>query len=388
MLSLIERYLESPEAIVVTGFRRVGKSTLIRHVFDGLKTDNKLFLDLESPVNQQIFQNSNYDAIVSELKKLGLNTKKPMAYVFIDEIQFVKEIPSVIKYLFDHYKIKFVVTGSSSFYLKNLFTESLAGRKFLFELMPLDFEEFLWFKGEKLALNSKSEFLKHFYEEYMSFGGLPAVVLEDSKEGKIQRLDDALGSYFQLDVANLASFRDIKNLKSLLFLLAARVGNKVDITKLSESLGVSRQTLYGYIEFFEQTYLIHLVPAYSASEDVTVRKVPKLYFIDSGLLGRVSKISEGQLFENTIFNQLFIGSYFNNPSDFLKSRVSYFQKKSGAEIDFILGNKGYEVKLSGTKSDVARLRRFAGGLKLSESHVVSLTKLKTTMEGIINPYQI
>ncbi|MFN4213135.1 MAG: ATP-binding protein, partial [Microgenomates group bacterium] len=196
LLSRISFYIEKPEVLIITGFRRVGKSTLIKYIFDNLKTNNKIFLDLESPVNQRIFKKENYEAIISELKNLGLRINRERAYVFLDEVQYLKNIPSVVKYLFDHYQIKFIMTGSSSFYLKNLFTESLAGRKFLFELYPLDFEEFLWFKGEKLSLASDYHFLRHFYDEYMEFGGLPGVVLENNRDDKNLRLDEVLGSYF------------------------------------------------------------------------------------------------------------------------------------------------------------------------------------------------
>ncbi len=313
LLSIIESYLNKPEALVITGFRRVGKSTLIKHIFDNLKTDNKIFLDLESPVNQKIFKEENYEAIITEFKSLGLKLEKGRPYVFLDEIQYLKNIPSIVKYLFDHYRIKFIMTSSSSFYLKNLFSESLAGRKFIFELYPLDFEEFLWFKGEKLSLDADYHFLRHFYDEYMEFGGLPGVVLESNKNDKNLRLDEVLGSYFNIDVVNLSSFREVKNLKSLLFLLSLRAGSRLDVGKLSQELGVSRQTIYNYLEFFEKTYLISLVPVYTRSTDVKERKIPKLYFHDSGILNRVGKASLGQLLENTTFHQLFTKNYFQNP---------------------------------------------------------------------------
>lgn len=376
ILPLLEQKLEFPEALILTGFRRVGKTTLIKHLFDELKTANKVFLDMESPVNQEIFQRKNYDGIASEIKKLGLKLEKEKAYVFLDEIQFVKNLPSVIKYLFDHYQIKFVATGSSSFYLKNHFTESLAGRKFIFELFPLDFEEFLWFKGEKFFLNAPYELLRPFYDEYMEYGGFPGVSLTEGIEDKKLKIDDALGSYFQLDVTHLATFHDRKNLQSLLFLLSSRAGTRLDTGKLSQSLGVSRQTLYNYIDFLEATYLIRLVPQYSSSSDVIVRKIPKLYFLDSGLLNRVGKISTGTLFENTVFNEF----YTKN------QKVNYFQKKSGAEIDFIVDRKGYEVKLTGTQTDVARLKKLSESLKLSGYAVISLEKTRQDNPKIIYPW--
>lgn len=371
---------------MVTGFRQVGKSTLIKYIFDNLKTDNKIFLDLESPVNQKIFQKENYEAVLTELRKLGLKIGEDRSYVFLDEIQFVKNLPSVVKYLFDHYQIKFILTGSSSFYLKNLFTESLAGRKFIFELYSLDFEEFLWFKGERLSLESNYHFLRHFYDEYMEFGGLPGVVLEKNKDDKNLRLDEILGSYFNIDVVNLSSFRDVKNLKSLLFLLSTRVASRLDVGKLAQSLAVSRQTIYNYLEFFEKTYLISLVPVFSSSPEVKIRKIPKLYFHDSGILNRIGKISLDQLFENTVFHQLYMKNYFLKPS-LLEPRIFYFHKKTGAEIDFIVENYGYEVKLTATPSDVSRFNRFGQRIGLSKVNIISLEKVKK-QSGVIYPFEI
>ena len=146
LLDVLIKHTDAREAIVVTGFRRVGKTVLLRHIYEQVATKNKIFLDMESPVNQRAFTSDNYENIKAYLGRLGIDFDK-RAYVFLDEIQGVRNLPSVVKYLYDHNEIKFYLTGSSSFYLKNWFSESMAGRKFLFELFPLDFEEFLWFKS-------------------------------------------------------------------------------------------------------------------------------------------------------------------------------------------------------------------------------------------------
>src|SRR3989344_2405783 len=171
---LLER-LNSPEAIVITGMRRVGKTTLLKQVYEDLQSDNKIILDLENPINQKYFGEENYEAIRYTLETLGITLSK-QAYVFLDEIQFVRNIPSVVKYLIDHYKIKFFLTGSSSFYLKNLFSESLAGRKIIYELYPLNFTEFLSLKKSTLKIPeivSKTFHLtiKPLYQEYIEYGG-------------------------------------------------------------------------------------------------------------------------------------------------------------------------------------------------------------------------
>ena len=365
-------YMDNKEVIVLTGFRRVGKTALMQNIYDSLKTDNKIFLDLESPINQRIFSEQNYDNIVKSLNRFGLDFTK-RAYVFLDEIQILKNTPSVVKYLYDHYNIKFCLTGSSSFYLKNYFNESMSGRKYVFELFPLDFEEFLQFKNAKLSVGASYDFLSGFYQEYLEYGGFPAVVLANSLDTKRRALDDVLGSYFELDVKTLSDFRDNENLKKLLFLLTSRVGNKLEVTKLAESLGVSRPTVYEYLNFFEQTYLIHLIKPLSGSKDIQIKSVPKLYFNDTGLLNQIGQVSIGQLFENKVFNQLYTKLQYFFSGKFSEEKLNYYQLKSGAEIDFVERKEvGYEVKVNATQQDYDKLAKYSDKLRLKEYKVVSL----------------
>lgn len=368
----ISKYLKDPEVIIITGMRRVGKTTLCQSIMDKIKSKNKIYLDLENPIQQKIFEENNYDNIINNLQEYGLDPNKP-AYIFLDEIQTMPEIPKIIKYLFDHYHYKFILTGSSSYYLKNLFSESLSGRKFVFNLRPLDFEEFLIFKNIKskipLTWREKDKkknlirynLLKPFYEEYLQYGGFPQVVLEKSREKKEKRLQDILKSYIEQDVRNLAKFKEIKNFRDLILLLTSRVGSKIDITRLSSELSVSRETIYSYLAFLENTFFIYLVGPYTKSKDKAVSKSHKVYFCDNGLLNIQKQISSGALLENAVFTCL------------LKyGEISYFQKFNGSEIDFISQNKiGLEVKNTGIIQDQKRLIKIADHIKIKESYVVS-----------------
>src|SRR3990167_3733959 len=188
ILPALEKQLGTKEIIVLTGMRRVGKTTLLQYLYNTIDSDNKVLLDIENPIVRSYFEEKDYDNIWENLKQLGLDKSKK-AYIFLDEIQAMPEITHAIKYLYDHYQVKFMVTGSSSYYLKNLFPETLAGRKFIFELYPLSFEEFLLFNNvEKLFYESittivknknkvRYEQVKKYYEEYMEWGGFPEVVL-------------------------------------------------------------------------------------------------------------------------------------------------------------------------------------------------------------------
>ena len=156
LLPILQSYISLKEVLVITGMRRVGKSSLLKMIYEGLPTSNKLMLDIENPLDRGIFEEKDYNNIINNFSELGVDKTKK-AYILLDEIQAFPEIVKPIKYLFDHHDIKFVVTGSSSFYLKNLFPESLAGRKIELELYPLDFDEFLYFKGETNDIQVSSD---------------------------------------------------------------------------------------------------------------------------------------------------------------------------------------------------------------------------------------
>jgi len=351
--------LSDNRAVVITGMRRVGKTTSLHWLLDQVSSSNKIYLDLERLDQRAVFQESNYDLVINFLRNRGLDSNQPIT-VALDEIQYVPNLPSVVKYLADNYQIKFLLTGSSSFYLKNYFTESLAGRKVVFEMFPLTFGEFLGFRG--ITYQPREHFadmrfdpyeferLKNHYEDYLLYGGLPSVVLEERLSARKDILNDIFSSYINIDVRTLADFQKIGELQQVLRVLALRIGNKVDQTKLASVVGISRPTLAQYLEFLEKTYIVARIPAY-AGGDKPAALGKKLYFCDNGIAGILAQVSEGALFENAIYNQL--RSYGN---------LSYLAKGSEYEIDFVLQHKkpvALEVKYHPTLSDSEKLNRIA-----------------------------
>jgi predicted AAA+ superfamily ATPase len=364
--------IQAKEITVITGMRRVGKTTAMRYLYDQVESKNKVFLDLENPINRKVFEEQNYDSVWNNLKEFGISDSQK-AYLFLDEAQNLPELSRVAKYLYDHFEVKIFLTGSSSYYLRNLFPESLAGRKIVFELYPLIFSEFLVFKNvsrtEEGALNEKAAkknkishaSLDPYYQEYIEFGGFPSVVLEESPERKRMLLSEIFTSYFEKDAKNLADFKDMSKLRDLILLLAPRVAARIEIQKLASELSLSRQTVYNYLSFLEQTYFISLLPRYSASIDRQAAGSNKLYFCDSGIVNVLGKVSQGQLFEQSVFQNL--RGFYN---------LSYFSKDGASEIDFILdGNIALEVKLSFSPRDMRSLNQRSGGLSVSESYIVS-----------------
>ncbi|MFH1980047.1 MAG: ATP-binding protein [Patescibacteria group bacterium] len=372
ILNSIKKQINSKEIIVLTGIRRSGKTTLYRMLFNSLKTDNKVFLDMENPIEQKIFEETDYNNILLNLSELGINPKNKM-YIFLDEIQAMPSAIKAIKYLYDHYNIKFFLTGSSSFYLKNLFPESLSGRKFVFEIFPLDFEEFLIFKNQvhKFAKTFTQkdkqknliayEKTKKLYEEYMQYGGFPSVVLSATNEQKKLRLNDIFKSYFEKDVKMLADFRQINAFRDLILLLMQRVGSKIEISKLSVEIGVSRETVYSFLSFLEATYFAYFMRPFSKNVDKEVSGSRKVYLCDNGFINNFAKISSGALFENSVF--LNLKKY---------GKLNYYEKRSRGKIDFILNNKiVFEIKTKGASFDIKKLKKIAGSIGIKQCYLLT-----------------
>ena len=368
--------IDTQEIVVITGPRQVGKTTTLHWLLDKIPSKNKHYFDLENLIDRELFETKNYDSLIHDLQTRGLSTNERL-YIALDEIQLLPNLPSVVKYLYDHYKIKFFLTGSSSYYIKNRFSESMAGRKIVYEMFPLCFQEFLDFKGikhvlpENLSLDmdfpiSTFELLQDHYEQYIEFGGLPKVVLTANVERKKQLLEEIFSSYINLDVQTLSDFKSTNDLRKVIKLLASRIGSRLNVSELSNITGLSRITVDNYIEFLEQTYLIRTIPVFSYSQDVQNRLLKKPYFVDTGIANVNADLSSGSKFENTIAHQLS-----------LYGDLSYYANRDG-EVDFILNYHGnplaFEVKETPTRSDDETLKRRIQNLDISQSRIIGKEK--------------
>jgi uncharacterized protein len=380
----LERHLSKKQVTVILGMRRVGKSTAAKYLLSKIKHENKIYIDCEKIEFQTLFNTPSYDAIIHDLEILGINFKKK-AVIVLDEIQLVKNLPSFIKYVYDTYNVKFIVTGSSSYYLKNQFTESLAGRKIIYEMYPLTFDEFVQFKGHSIEAMPKYRFTlynaawynkyKALYKEYVQFGGFPEVVLQKNAKAKTELLWDIINSYIDMDVKLLSDYSLNKDLFNLLRMLTARVGSKIDFTKLSNVVGIERRKISDYLYLFSNTYIIYLVTPFTKNIDKEIVQQPKLYFADNGILSTLggSSLNSGQLFENSVAIQL---RQIND--------IAYYQKKNGQEIDIIFNNKiAYEIKETPIIQDLNVLEHRAKEIGLKKPVLIGLNPPKGDFKNFI-----
>src|SRR3989344_228266 len=265
----IQEHLEQKEITLITGPRQVGKTTMMKQLEEYLKKkgDKTLFLDLDREQDRPFF-NSQERLIQRIAYELG----EGKGYVFIDEIQRKENAGVFLKGIYDmNLPYKFIVSGSGSLELKEKIHESLAGRKRIFELSTLNFDEFLDFKTEYKYTESKTiqalaqffdlykEIALQYFEEYLNFGGYPLVVLEPEVSKKQVIIDEIYRSYLERDIAVLLNIQKTESLTQLVRLLAAQAGNLVNVTELSNTLGIAAPTVKEYLWYLEKTFILQRV---------------------------------------------------------------------------------------------------------------------------------
>ena len=198
ILPQVRSHIFHKQYTIITGARQVGKTSLMRLLFQELSDAEEVvyFMNLE---DRRILDalNSHPGNILNFLtntpKPILTHTQKKPVFLLLDEVQYLNDPTNFLKYLYDTYEgnLKIIATGSSAFYMDRKFRDSLAGRKRIFPLYPLSFEEFISFKDEEsllhefTALRSQNNYhslhlerLRAFLMEYLLYGGYPAVVLE------------------------------------------------------------------------------------------------------------------------------------------------------------------------------------------------------------------
>ncbi|OHB29381.1 MAG: hypothetical protein A2X79_05935 [Desulfuromonadaceae bacterium GWB2_53_15] len=397
-LATIIRFLDGPEVIVITGMRQVGKTSIIRLALDSLPEGSKSFyLDLED-MNLLDICNKGADSLVGYLKLLGADFSGRVV-VAIDEIQYLKNPSNLLKHLHDHHpQIKLLVSGSSSLEIRSKFSDSLAGRKVLFELDTLSFNEFLLFRdpnalrvkenagsladtvanGPNEHATLSGSILAPHLADYLVWGGFPGVTLHAEAERKQALLRDIHTSYIRKDIKDIANIEDVMGYNRLLQLLAGQCGNLVNINELSVTVGLSINTVKKYLFLLEQTYILTLLRPWHSNQRKELTKMPKVYFNDIGLRNiargaiQPTSIPDGAQIENFVFCEL--------KKHFIPNENLHFWRTAGgAEVDFIVMRDGkplpIEVKEGALKRPaVSRsLRSFISAFSPATAVVVNAT---------------
>lgn len=396
----IEPFLRDKEILVIHGSRQVGKTSLMKYIIETNKfiKENYFFMDLEEPTSLDIC-NTGAETVVEYLKVNGLLGKTPL-YLFIDEVQYMNNPSSFLKLLYDKYrsKLKIIVSGSSTFEIKSKFKSSLVGRAIDFELFPLSFKEYLLFKNIPIDLSNPIKIeiiiseLKNHFINFVKFGGYPEIVLEENIEKKKIKLNQIISTYIKADIRDIGKIRHIDKFNKLLEVLSSQIGNLVNISELSNTLGIARQTIEEYLFVLENTYFIKLLRPHYTNVRTEVSKMPKIYFEDTGVanLFRSANLDvevDGQIFENAVFNEL------RKTIDFKK--LYFLRSKKQHEIDFIIKSNNsimpIETKISYTKKRLTSMLYFKEKKYYQNAYICRLNELnenKNDWLKLIYPWEL
>jgi len=345
--------------LMVTGPRQAGKTTVLR------KADpTRKFVTLDDLEIRSLAQND---------PKTFLEAFPPP--VLIDEFQYAPQLLPYIKILVDEKRTKlqsaygfYWLTGSQNFTMMENVQESLAGRVSILNLLGLsrkEIEHKLEFGGDFIRDKSNAFETKKSTADIMKYilkGGKPELWANRSID-PINYHRSYVQTYIERDVMSQLKIRDIGLFERFFRLLASQTGKLLNLTSFSNELGVSIPSIKTWLTVLERSFQVYLLPSYYRNIGKRAIKSPKVYFLDTGLLCYLLKLSNAQevlssylagfIFENWVLTEIIKSYWFKGK----RANIHYWRTKDGAEIDVLYetGSKLYpiEIKLSASpKRDI------------------------------------
>ncbi|MCD8286640.1 MAG: ATP-binding protein [Clostridia bacterium] len=351
--AFMEAQSEAP-ATLLSGPRQVGKTTMLEHLMEG--TDRK-FVSLDYASN------------------LDMARKDPDGFfqifsppVLVDEVQYAPGLFRQIKIIADktHRNGDFWLTGCQPYALMRGKTESLAGRLSLLNMMPMSHSEICGYENtafvpEAAALMSRHCTPMTMPETFQMIfdGGMPKLVSGEAKNRK-KFYDDYIQAYIEKDLNYLSLGIDGLGFSNFIHVVAAHVGQLVNVSNLAKEAEVSRETANRWLELLEQLNIIFLLRPYSNSLLKRTIGTPKLYFHDTALAIQLmgwenpavlqNCALSGAYFENYVISEVY-KSWINTGS---KPKLNFYRDKDGNEIDLIIEENAclhpLEIKKTATPS--------------------------------------
>jgi len=383
----ILKALKSFPAIVVTGPRQSGKTTLLKMLFS--KTHR--FVTLEDP---DIRIRAREDPL------RFLEQYRPP--VIIDEIQYVPELLSYIKTRIDQNRKpgQWLFTGSQNFVLMQGISQSLAGRAAVLSLLPFSFSERIgqgegtkgiddWLKG--LNLHQKYED-KVTLSEWILRGSYPEIASKKSVDRQLW-CGSYISTYLERDVRNLAQIGDLSQFERFLRLCAIRTGQLLNLSELAKEIGMSVPTVKRWLSILETGYQIYLLFPYYKSLGKRLVKSPKLYFNDTALASYLLGLHNRE----TLLGSTSLGNLFETMivTDFLKRflhfgqmpSMYYLRTRDGLEVDLVV-ELGEKLHLFEIKSAMTIFPKHASSLLKISSDLKSSVKISAIISTSPDNFQV
>jgi hypothetical protein len=385
-LGEIERAFALPHAIVISGLRRVGKSTLLAQFAHRLGEERFYYVNFEDD-RFLGFQAQDASDLYQALVELFGERK----VFIIDEVQNVPGWEHFVRRFMDQ-GIKFLITGSNASLLSRELGTRLTGRYIPVELFPFSFAEFLRFKEyaiPDLARLTTVEIahLQQELDEYLRLGGIP----DPLKYPELPLLRTLYDDILYRDIATRYRIEAVLALKELAFYLMSNPTSPVSFNKLKEQFRLgSVNTIKNYIEYLENSWLIFTMNVYDYSVKRQQIAAKKVYSIDTGLVNAIGfsfSANTGKLMENAAFLALRRKAH----------ELYYYTTPAGYEVDFYLPGSGQLIQMAQSMDqpatqereiralvDAMRALGLSTGLLLSDSNAETITRngLRITIRSL------
>lgn len=321
-LSQMVKYSESKQIIILTGLRRVGKTTLMklfikRLIGKGTDPNRIIYVSLDD----YMLRASSIIDVIDEFRKIHKIKIEEKIYLFLDEVTYKDEFHIQLKNIYDNQNTKIFAASSSASLLRDK-KASLTGRTVTVEVEPLDLGEYLQFKGIDIK-NRDIKLYQSYFLEYIKTGGMPENIINPGREYLMNLIEDII----QKDITAFHGVKNHQILRDYFTLLMERSGKQLSINKIANILGISVDSSKRYLGYFEASYLIHLLPRWGKTNQILLSS-KKIYAADLGI-------------KYLFIGERDIGSYFENYI-YLKLRLKsqlYYIQESSTELDFYTDSK-------------------------------------------------
>ena len=337
-LEELKRWKDKDLIKVITGIRRCGKSTLFEIYINylkenGVNEEQIIKINLEDISYDFKDYKDLYDYIDSKIKG------KKKYYVFLDEVQNVKDFQKAVDSLYIKKNVDLYITGSNAYLLSGELATLLSGRYIEIKMLPLSYKEYVSaFKGNN---NYQQLFL-----DYMKYGGMPGNIdiIKTNSNDVYKYLDGIFSTVVYKDIMARNKITDKMLLEKIVNFIFDSIGSAISVKKISDTLtskgtSTSNHTVENYINAFMESYLIYRAERFDVKGKNLLARDYKFYVVDTGLrsylLGKKSDSDMGHILENIVYLELlrrgykvFVGKVDNLEVDFVAQNqdgIKYFQ---------------------------------------------------------------